>query len=237
MKIDDKVLEKLKNAKTAFALTGAGSSEPSGIPTFRGDEGFWKDKTPFTIEAFNENPQKVWEWHLEIKELISKKLPNPSHFALAKMQSFFKIFAVVTQNIDNLHQKAGSNKVIELHGNIYRNKCNNCGKIFGEINSKKMPECDKCGGFIRPDVVWFGEPLPYKALIKARAYAESSEVCFVIGTSGVVQPAASLPLIAKENGALVIEINREKTVLSDYLDCSIFGDASTILPDIYERLL
>jgi NAD-dependent deacetylase len=237
MKIDDEILKRIKSAKTAFALTGAGSSAPSGIPTFRGNEGFWNNKTPFTVEAFDENPQKVWEWHIEIKEMIKKKLPNPSHYTLAKMQSIFKNFAVVTQNIDNLHQRAGSNKVIELHGNIYRNKCNNCGKIFGEINSKKIPECDKCGGLIRPDVVWFGEPLPYKSLIKARAYAESSELCFVIGTSGVVQPAASIPLISKENGALVIEINREKTVLSEYLDYSIFGDASVILPELYDRLL
>jgi NAD-dependent deacetylase len=237
MKIDDKVLKKIKNAKTAFALTGAGSSAPSGIPTFRGDEGFWTDKTPFDVEEFNKNPQKVWEWHCEIREMIKQKAPNPSHFALANMQTIFRSFAVVTQNIDNLHQKAGSNRVIELHGNIYRNKCNDCGKIFGEINSKKIPECDKCGGLIRPDVVWFGEPLPYDALIKARAYAESSELCFVVGTSGVVQPAASIPLISKEKGAFVIEINREKTVLSEYLDYSIFGDASVILPELYERLL
>ncbi len=236
MKIDDKILKKLRNAKTAFALTGAGSSEPSGIPTFRGNDGFWKNSNPFTVEAFIENPQKVWEWHLEVKEMVKKKLPNPVHLALAKMQIVYRNFAVVTQNIDNLHQKAGSNKVIELHGNIYRNKCNDCGKIFGEINSEKIPICDRCGGLIRPDVVWFGEPLPYKALIKARAYAESSEVCFVIGTSGVVQPAASIPLIAKENGALVIEVNREKTILSEYLDYSFLGDASEILPELYERL-
>lgn len=237
MKLDKGILEKLKSAKTAFALTGAGSSAPSGIPTFRGDDGFWDNKTPFNVDTFNEDPQKVWQWHQEIKEMIKKKSPNPSHFALAKMQSIYKNFAVVTQNIDNLHQKAGSNKVVELHGNIYRNRCNDCGKIFGEINSEKIPECDKCGGLIRPDVVWFGEPLPYNALIKARAYAESCEVCFVIGTSGVVQPAASIPLISKENGAFVIEINKEKTVLSEYLDCSILGDASLILPEIYERLI
>jgi len=237
MKIDDVTIKKIKNAKTAFALTGAGSSAPSGIPTFRGDEGFWKDKTPFSLDAFNENPQKVWEWHLEIKEMIRKKSPNPSHFALAKMQSLFSNFAVVTQNIDNLHQKAGSNKVIELHGNIYRNRCNDCGKIFGEIKTKKIPECDKCGGLIRPDVVWFGEELPYRALIKARGYAQSSEICFVVGTSGVVQPAASIPLISREHGAFVIEINMEKTILSEHLDCSILGDASEILPELYERLL
>jgi NAD-dependent deacetylase len=237
MRIDDKILKRLRKAKTAFALTGAGSSEPSGIPTFRGAGGFWKEVTPFTVEAFNENPQRVWEWHLEIKEMIKKKLPNPVHFTLAEMQGVFKNFAVITQNIDNLHRKAGSNKVIELHGNICNNKCNNCGKIFGEINTKKIPECDKCGGFIRPDVVWFGEVLPYEALTAARIYGEKSEVCFVIGTSGVVQPAASIPLIAKENGALVIEINRERTVLSEHLDYSIFGDASKILPELYERLL
>ncbi len=237
MKIDERIVERLKKAKKAFSLTGAGSSAPSGIPTFRGNEGFWNNKTPFSIRAFEENPQKVWEWHQEIKKMIKEKDPNPSHFALAKMQKFFKDFAVITQNIDNLHQRAGSVKVIELHGNIYKNKCNECGKVFGEIDSEKIPKCGKCGGLIRPDIVWFGEPLPYRALMKARVYAESSDVCFVVGTSGVVQPAASIPLIARENGALVIEINKEKTVLSEHLDFSIFGDASEILPELCERLL
>lgn len=237
MEIDDKIIKRLKTAKKVFSLTGAGSSAPSGIPTFRGDEGFWENKNPFSVEAFRKNPQEVWEWHQKIKKMIKEKNPNPSHFAMAKMQEFFKDFAVITQNIDNLHQRAGSVKVIELHGNIFKNKCNECGKAFDEIDSKEIPKCDKCGGLIRPDVVWFGEPLPYRALMKARVYAEGSDVCFVVGTSGVVQPAASIPLIARENGALVIEINTEKTVLSEYLDFSIFGDASDILPELYERLL
>jgi NAD-dependent deacetylase len=236
MKIDDEILKKIKNAKIAFALTGAGSSAPSGIPTFRGNDGFWEDKTPFSLDSFRENPQAVWEWHQEIKELIRKNSPNPSHLALAKMQELFDDFAVITQNIDNFHQDAGSAKVIELHGNIYRNRCNECGKLYGEINTEEIPRCNECQGLIRPDVVWFGESLPYDALIEARRYAEKSDLCFVIGTSGVVQPAASIPLIAKEHGAFVIEINLEKTVLSGYLDCSIFGDASVILPELYERL-
>ncbi|MEO0292935.1 MAG: NAD-dependent deacylase [candidate division WOR-3 bacterium] len=237
MKIDKEVLERIKKAETAFALTGAGSSAPSGIPTFRGSEGFWKDKTPFSVEMFKENPQIVWEWHIEIKNLIKKAKPNASHFTLAKMQKFFKDFAVITQNIDNLHQEAGSDKVIELHGNIYRNKCNDCGKKYGEIDTKEIPKCEECGGLVRPDVVWFGEPLPYDALLEARRYAERSELCFVIGTSGVVQPAASIPLIAKEYGAFVVEVNIEETVLSRYLDYSIFGDVSIVLPELYEELL
>jgi NAD-dependent deacetylase len=236
MKIDDTVVKRLKKAKKAFTLTGAGSSAPSGIPTFRGNEGFWENKNPFTIQAFEENPQEVWKWHQKIKKLISEKTPNPSHFALAKMQEIFGEFTVITQNIDNLHQRAGSVKVIELHGNIYKNRCNNCGKDFGEIDSEQIPKCDRCGGLIRPDVVWFGEPLPYRELMKARLKAEDSDVCFVVGTSGVVQPAASIPLIARENGAFVIEINTEKTVLSEHLDYSIFGDASEILPEICVRL-
>jgi NAD-dependent deacetylase len=237
MKIDDEILKKIKSSKIAFALTGAGSSAPSGIPTFRGNDGFWEDKTPFSLDTFKENPQAVWEWHLEIKEMINKKSPNPSHFALAKMQELFDDFAIITQNIDNFHQEAGSAKVIELHGNIYRNKCNECGKIFGEINTKEISKCNECEGWIRPDVVWFGEPLPYDSLIQAREYAEKSGICFVVGTSGVVQPAASIPLIAKEHGAFIIEINLEETVLSKHLDYSIFGDASVILPELYERLL
>jgi NAD-dependent deacetylase len=237
MKIDGEILKKIKSSKKAFALTGAGSSAPSGIPTFRGNDGFWKDKSPFSLDAFKENPQAVWKWHMEIKKMIRKNSPNPSHFALAKMEELFEDFAVVTQNIDNFHQEAGSSKVIELHGNIYRNRCNECGKIFGEINEKEISKCDECGGWIRPDVVWFGESLPYDALIQAREYAEKSDICFVVGTSGVVQPAASIPLIAREYGAFVIEINLEKTILSKHLDYSILGDASMILPELYERLL
>jgi NAD-dependent deacetylase len=237
MKIDGEILKKIKSSKTAFALTGAGSSAPSGIPTFRGNDSFWEDKTPFSLDTFKENPQAVWEWHMEIKQMIRKNSPNPSHFALAKMEKLFEDFAVVTQNIDNFHQEAGSSKVIELHGNIYRNKCNECGKIFGEINEKKITKCDKCGGWIRPDVVWFGESLPNDALIQAREYAEKSDICFVVGTSGVVQPAASIPLIAREYGAFVIEINLGETILSKHLNYSILGDASMILPELYERLL
>lgn len=236
MEIDEKIVEKIRSAKIAFALTGAGSSAPSGIPTFRGKDGFWKDKSPFSLDTFNRDPQAVWGWHQEIKEMIREKSPNPSHFALAKIQELFDDFAVVTQNIDNLHQEAGSEKVIELHGNIYRNKCNSCGEIFGDVDSKTIPKCDKCGGYIRPDVVWFGEPLPHDSLLKAREYAENSEICFVVGTSGVVQPAASIPLISRENGAYVIEINLEETVISKHLDLSFFGDASKILPGLWERL-
>ncbi|MEA1912725.1 MAG: NAD-dependent deacylase [candidate division WOR-3 bacterium] len=237
MKIDEHITRKIKNARKGFALTGAGISAPSGIPTFRGPNGFWKDKDPFSPKSFRENPQLVWHWHEEMREMMRKATPNPAHYALTEIQNSFDDFAIITQNIDNLHQEAGSKNVIELHGNIYRNKCNECGKKFGEIQSEEIPKCDECGGLIRPDVVWYGEIIPLHALQKARELVEDCEICLIIGTSGMVQPAASLPLLARENGAYTLEINKEETVITSYLDDSLFGDVSEILPELSKTLL
>jgi len=235
MKFKRIVIEKIKSAKRGFALTGAGISAPSGIPTFRGENGFWKDKDPrelASLEGFEKNPELVWDWYNERRAIIRKTKPNPAHYALTEIEDSFEQFAIITQNIDNLHEEAGSRNVIELHGNIFRNKCSECGKLFNDIEQLEIPRCDECGGLIRPDVVWFGEALPKEVLQRAIQWSELSDICIVIGTSAMVQPASSLPLFARENGAFVLEINKNKTVISSYANETILGQAETILPEL-----
>jgi len=235
MKFKRIVVEKIKSAKRGFALTGAGISAPSGIPTFRGENGFWKDKDPrelASLEGFEKNPERVWDWYNERRAIIRKTKPNPAHYALIEMENSFEQFAIITQNIDNLHEEAGSRNVIKLHGNIFRNKCSECGKLFNDIESKEIPRCDECGGLIRPDVIWFGEALPKEVLKRAIQWSELSDICIVIGTSAMVQPASSLPLFARENGAFVLEINKNQTVISSYANETILGQVETILPEL-----
>ena len=233
MKFDKILIDKIKQAKRGFALTGAGISAPSGIPTFRGEDGFWKDKDPHELASpsgFSKDPELIWNWYNYRRKIIRNSEPNSAHYALSKIEDSFEEFTIITQNVDNFHQQAGSKNVLELHGNIFRNKCNECGKLFGDINSKELPHCEVCGGLIRPDVVWFGEALSREVLETAWQWCENCDICMVIGTSAMVQPASSIPLISREKGAFVIEINKNSTVISSYVDESIIGDVSTVLP-------
>ncbi len=241
MEFSEKLLKRLKVAYTVGVLTGAGISAASGVPTFRGKDGLWNKYRPEELanfEAFQKNPKLVWEWYQWRRELIQNVQPNLGHYALVDMERIFPEFVVITQNVDNLHQRAGSKYVIELHGNIFRSKCSRCGKPYsGEIDIKKgIPVCPECGGLIRPDVVWFGEMLPEENLRKAQEFAMASEVFFAIGTSAVVEPAASLPYMAKGNGAYVVEINPEKTPLTDAADEHLEGEADRILPSLVIEL-
>ncbi|MDH4222253.1 MAG: NAD-dependent deacylase [candidate division Zixibacteria bacterium] len=227
----------LKKDKRVAVLTGAGISAESGVPTFRGEDGLWKKFKPeelATFDAFISNPQLVWEWYEYRRKLISEVKPNPAHYSLAEMQGYFESFHLITQNVDGLHQKAGSKEVIELHGNIKRNKCISCDKRFEEIEltSKEMPPKCRCGGLIRPDVVWFGEMLPAEAINKAHELSSKCDIFFSIGTSAVVYPAASLPLIAKKAGAYLVEVNLERTELSHLADEVFLGKAGEIMPEI-----
>ena len=229
------VMESVKKAKRGFALTGSVISAPSGIPTFRGEDGFWKDKDPHELASpsgFMKDPELVWDWYNYRRKIIRNSEPNPAHYALTKIEDSFEDFTIITQNVDNFHQQAGSKNVIELHGNIFRNKCNECGKLAGDINSKELSHCEVCGGLIRPDVVWFGEALSREVLETALQWCEDCDICLVIGTSAMVQPAASIPLISREKGAFVIEINKSSTVISSYVDESIIGDVTTIIPEL-----
>ncbi len=184
----------------------------------------------------------VWGWYAYRRKLIHEVKPNPAHHALAELERRAKKFTLVTQNVDNLHQRAGSQQVVELHGNIERSYCIECGTVASEStldDSKGAPHCDKCGGFIRPDVVWFGEMLPVGAFSKAEAAARNCDVLMSIGTSAVVYPAASLPYVALDHGAYVVEVNREYTDLSSRAHETLLGKAGEILPElmslVYER--
>lgn len=241
MELSDRLLKRLEKAYSVAVLTGAGISASSGIPTFRGKDGIWKKFKPEELanyNAFVKNPKLVWEWYGWRRNLIKNVRPNPAHYALVDLENIFKDFAVITQNVDNLHSLAGSNKLIELHGNIMRNKCIECGKPFeGDFNLKEgIPKCTTCGGMIRPDVVWFGENLPEDQIMAAQELAMRCEVFFSIGTSSIVEPAASLPYMAKGNGAYLVEINIEETPLTGSANEFIQGPADKILPELIVKL-
>jgi len=235
----EQLISKLKKAESIAVFTGAGISAESGVPTFRGENGLWKKFRPEELanfDAFMRNPDLVWEWYRYRKKIIADIKPNPGHYALAEMENYHKNFAIITQNVDNLHRRAGSKTVYELHGNIERNYCIDCRKNFPNekiLLSDKVPHCI-CGGLVRPDVVWFGEMLPEDQWNAGEAAAERAEVFFAVGTSAVVYPAASLPQIAKRAGAYVVEVNIERTELSYDADEVLIGKSGEILPKLLD---
>lgn len=236
------LIELLTRAKHVAVSTGAGISAESGIPTFRGKEGLWKKyraEELATPTAFAQNPELVWEFYEWRRGIIAEKKPNPGHNVLARWESVFPVFSLITQNIDGLHQKAGSTDMLELHGNIWKLRCTEEGTISEnhETPLKKIPPlCPDCGALLRPHVVWFGESLSPTVLQKAFQLSSECDVMFVIGTSALVQPAASLPLSAAETGAKIVEINPDPTPLTPYADFSFRGKAGEILPLIEEEL-
>jgi NAD-dependent deacetylase len=231
----------LKKAEKVMVSTGAGISSESGVPTFRGPGGLWNDFRPeelATPEAFSRNPKRVWEWYDWRRQLLKKVEPNPGHSALARFESLFPRFFLFTQNIDGLHQKAGSTRVHELHGNIWRVRCNVEHKIF-DLPDSPLPEVPPrcgCGSLLRPDVVWFGEALPEDVLRLAWQVAAQCDLFLLIGTSATVQPAASLAWIAKDNGAFVIEINPEETAASEIADESFREKSGVVLPELVRAI-
>jgi NAD-dependent deacetylase len=240
--IPGEVIEKLRSAHTVGVFTGAGVSAESDIPTFRGDEGLWTKFKPEELanfDAFMKNPELVWEWYAARKKIIHEAQPNPGHRALFELEALIPEVVIITQNIDNLHRRAGSTVVHELHGNIERNYCIRCGRTFHDdviLSGTLPPTCGTCGGLIRPDVVWFGEYLPQDEWNASEEAARRSDVFFSLGTSAIVYPAASIPQIAKSSGAFLIEINPESTPLSDHADITILGTTGRILPAIVEQL-
>ncbi len=236
------VYDTISTARVVGAFTGAGISAESNIPTFRGDEGLWAKFKPEELANFNafmKNPQLVWEWYSARKKIIHEAQPNPGHLALAELEQLIDEVIVVTQNIDNLHRRAGSTVVYELHGNIERNYCIKCGENYSDeviLAGELPPKCTKCKGLVRPDVVWFGEYLPQDEFIAAEKAAQRSDVFFSLGTSGIVYPAASIPQLAKNSGAFVIEINPETTPLTEIADVTILGKTGKVLPEIVNSL-
>ncbi len=224
-------------------LTGAGISAESGVPTFRGKGGLWKNFNPMelaTPEAFGRNPKLVWEWYDWRRQLIARAEPNDGHIILAQMEKEYESFWLITQNVDGLHQRAGSERVVELHGNIWKVLCLTCGREYYDYRApleETPPNCKHCGGLLRPGVVWFGEPLPADALGKAYELSREADIFLLIGTSAQVYPAAELPLIAKSAGAKLIEINPEETPITSYADLSLREKASTGLRKVKEMIL
>lgn len=236
------VAELLKERPRLAVLTGAGVSAESGVPTFRGPDGLWRQfraEDLATPEAFARDPKLVWEWYDWRRQKIQSVAPNPAHMILARWEKYFPVFTLITQNVDGLHRQAGSTKILELHGNIWMVRCTQEGKIMENRQvplTPIPPLCPNCGALLRPHVVWFGEALDPNILEAAFEACRRSEVMMVIGTSAVVQPAASLPLVAQQRGAKLIEINLEPTPLSPYADYVLYGKAGEILPLIDEFL-
>ncbi len=227
----------LASSSFAIALTGAGVSAESGIPTFRGKGGLWERYDPeevATAEALRRNPELVWKLHVELMKIAFSARPNPAHAALAELEEVGVLKCVVTQNIDDLHRVAGSKCVVELHGNIKWVRCTSCTY---RAKVKKPPEevppkCPVCGSLLRPDVVFFGEPLPESALRKAYDLCVKADVMLVVGTSAVVMPAGMLPHVVKEGGGRVIEVNLEPSAISPIADITILGKAGEVMPKI-----
>ena len=229
--------EWLTQAKSVAVLTGAGISAESGVPTFRGAGGLWKEHKAedlATPEAFARDPRLVWEWYNWRREIIAKATPNAGHKALVQIEIRKPRFTLITQNVDGLHDMAGSGKILKLHGDIWRMHCLDCKANFPNrrVPLPKMPPHCACGGMARPGVVWFGEPLPEGMMKEAEHAASSAEVFLVVGTSAAVYPAASLVPYAKQAGAKVIEINTELTSMSKVVDCVLQGPAGEILPKL-----
>lgn len=236
--VPEELINFLKKAKKVSVLTGAGISAESGIPTFRGEDGLWKKfraEELATPSAFSKDPSLVWEWYNWRREIIGKAKPNNGHKVIAKWESKFPSFWVITQNIDGLHTLAGSKNVIELHGNIWKVRCTREGTIEEnrEVPLKEIPpKCKNCGALLRPHVVWFGEPIAREDIENAEKISSSSDIMFVIGTSSVVYPAASFPFLVKRFGGMIVEINISDTPLTSNADFFFRGKSGEILSEI-----
>lgn len=241
--ITQDLVDRLGAAERLVVLTGAGVSRESGVPTFRGEDGLWRQHRAedlATSEAFERDPELIWQWYDYRRQLVADAKPNPAHRAIAQLEGVFETFHLVTQNTDGLHGRAGSRDPVELHGNIWRARCVREQRIFDLPQTpldEIPPRCTFCGSLLRPDVVWFGEPLPADAYDASYDAASRCDAMLVVGTSAVVRPAASLPLVAKHNGGLVVEVNTGYTPISALIDGTILGRAGDVLPGLVDALL
>lgn len=235
--------ERIRAARAVVVFTGAGISAESGVPTYRGGGGTitWRGLVPTDLSSprlLRSDPRMFWDWFLFRRGFLSTVEPNPGHRSIAQWEDRFESFLLVTQNVDGLHAKAGSRSMVELHGNIWRNRCQSCETIIGDlaVDPAAALPCCSCGGLVRPDVVLFGEALPPSAWRRACEAAMTCDLFVTIGTSAVVYPAAELPMIARRRGAMLIEVNPEETELTAISDMSLRGKAGEILPEL-TRLL
>lgn len=229
------VREKIAAAQSLAVLTGSGISADSGVPTFRGADGLWRNfraENLATPEAFERDPRLVWEWYNWRRELIATKTPNAAHAAVVELERRCSEFWLITQNVDGLHRAAGSQKLSEIHGNIWKVRCTACSVVEDnhDVPIPILPSCRHCQGLLRPHIVWFGESLLASDLSRCAAALQSCDVLLVIGTSGVVYPAAGFASAAKEAGAFVAEINPDATPHSETVDVSLRGRTKEVVP-------
>lgn len=226
----------LDESKRVVVFTGAGVSAESGVPTFRGREGLWKSHHPEDLarpDAFEAKPELVWEFYNWRRQLVGDCEPNKAHIALAQMERLIPNFLLITQNVDGLHAKAGSEKLMEMHGSLWQVKCTTCTHAREDFSAlPPLPECPVCGHLLRPGVVWFGEPLIPGVLKLAIDQINKADVFISIGTSSLVQPAASFYQLAKDHGAITVEINLEPTPNTGFMDFALHGKAGDILPEL-----
>ncbi|MBL8116310.1 MAG: NAD-dependent deacylase [Anaerolineae bacterium] len=243
----NKTADLLLQAQYAIAFTGAGISTPSGVPDFRSpNSGIWKNVDPLAVASmygFRQNPAAFYNWIYPLAELTLHARPNPAHEMLAHLEHQHILKAIITQNIDTLHTRAGSQNVYELHGHLREATCSHCFTVFPAepiilkfLEDKRVPHCPHCGGVIKPNVILFGEQLPIKQFIASQDAARKADVMFIIGSSLEVAPAADLPLLSLRNGGKLIILNYTPTHLDDKADIVIHADAAQILPQIVQRM-
>ena len=240
--MSNELVRRLADAERVAVLTGAGVSAESGVPTFRDEEGLWERFSPKElahVDAFLDNPELVQGWYAHRRKIVTETEPNPAHRALADLEALVPEFLLITQNVDDLHRQAGNEAVVELHGNLRRSYCIDCGRNASEEDlapnrEGAVAECPDCGGLLRPDVVWFGERLPEGAVERAQEAAARADVFLSVGTSAVVFPAAGLPRIAAGRGAYTAEVNPERSAVADELDEVLQGKAGEVLPPLVE---
>jgi len=233
----------LKACKHVCLLTGSGISAESGVPTFReAQTGLWARFDPHelaTPDAFSRDPELIWRWYNWRRDLVAQVAPNAAHYALASLATLVPQLSLITQNVDGLHQRAGSQNVIEFHGNLFDDRCDNedCGVTLADVApAEGVPRCPECGGPLRPGVVWFGESIPTAALERSAAAVAACDVFISIGTSALVWPAAGLAEEAQHRGAKVIEINIEATPTAELCDFTLRGKAGVVLPELIDSL-
>jgi NAD-dependent deacetylase len=233
--MNEKVVDRLSQTKFLLVITGAGISAESGIPTFRGSDGLWKNyraEELATPRAFEQDPETVWQWYDWRRVIISNAQPNPGHLAIKELEDMFGNFLLITQNVDGIHGRTGIKNMIEIHGNLWRVRCTREGKtsMLLDVPLKEIPPRCECGALLRPDVVWFGESIPTVALETSFRILEQCDTLIVVGTSGAVYPVASFPQTVKDKGGYVLEVNVEPTPISSIADASLYGNSGDILP-------
>jgi NAD-dependent deacetylase len=230
----------ISDAEYMIALTGAGVSRESNVPTFRGADGLWRNYDPMelaTPQAFARNPKLVWEWYSWRQGLIAACEPNPAHTTITEWEVNGILNYLITQNVDGLHRQAGSDNVLEVHGDLWATKCTSCD-YHGRLDSpaESIPLCPECNGMLRPDVVWFGESLDSRIMTRVHEELASADVCLVVGTSALIQPAASFPIVVKHSGGKIVEVNIDRTPLTPVSDVHVSGKAGEVLPELDQLL-